>query len=306
MVGSESSLDEPSRWDVRASRFLGLVGRDDPETLSSKLGAFITLFVLHCAVREWVSLYDVHGDALLSRAPEKVLPLAIWLSLCTLATLTDRYRNAALYGLFMGLTFKLVEHTPTWSNHFTVEWITSVFLLMGARRSEGFPALCQALRWLVFIALFWSGLQKVLHGTYFQGTFLAFVVANSDRFADFFVWVLPAWEFDAIRSTALPGPYRFESWMGLAISNVTWIAEMCFSLLLLTERFRMLAVVGAAVLLVGIEIAARELMFGLLFLNLLLLYPRRDLNRRLLPAFGVAYALILWNRVGLVDFGLTN
>ena len=42
------------------------------------------------------------------------------------------------------------------------------------------------LRWLVCIGLFWAGLQKVLWGYYFDGTFLSFVIAQRESFASAF------------------------------------------------------------------------------------------------------------------------
>ena len=152
------------------SRLLARVGADDDAYLASKLATFICIFAAHCAVREWASLYDVYSPQPLSNAAVRILPLAILFSVCFGATLTERYRSAALYGLFIGLAYKFVEFTPVWSNHLAIEMVVSLFLVLGARSKDGFPDLCQALKWLVFISFFWGGLQKFLHGTYFDGT----------------------------------------------------------------------------------------------------------------------------------------
>ncbi len=54
-----------------------------------------------------------------------------------------------------------------------------------------------------------------------------------------------------------------------------------------------------------IECAARELFFGALFINLLLLFPRRDLNSRLLPLFVLLYGGLVALRLFLPGWFLT-
>lgn len=289
-----------------ASSLLARVGADDEAHLASKLGTFICIFAAHCAVREWVSLYDVYRPQPLSEAAPRILPLALLFSLCFAGTLTERFRVPALYGLFVGLAYKFVEFAPVWSNHLAIEMVVSGFLLLGARSREGWAELCQALKWLVFISFFWAGLQKLLHGTYFDGTYLAFAAANHERFATFYAWILPAEEMQAIASLRYPGPYRFHSGLGLAVSNAVWIGEMGSALLLLSKRSRAFGIAGTLALVVAIELAARELMFGFLFLNLLLLYPARDWNRRVAPLFYVGYALVVANKWGVISLGAMN
>ena len=111
---------------------------------------------------------------------------------------------------------------------------------------------------------------------------------------------------NAIQSLRYPGPYRFQSWLGLAISNGVWLGEMGSALLLLSSRFRAFGVAGTFALVAAIELAARELMFGFLFLNLLLLYPSRDWNRRLAPLFYFGYAVVVANKWGFISIGPTN
>ena len=297
------SADDERDW---ADRLLAVVGRDPAEWLEPKLAAFIAIFAVHCAFREWTSLFDVNAPVPFSEASDRILPLAIIFSVCAVGCLLERTRGASLAVVVVALTYKGVELAPTWSNHFTIEWITGVFLLLGSRHRDRYAMLCLALKWLLFAALFWSGAQKALHGTYFEGTYLAYAISHGARFADFFAWVLPAAEVDRLLSVAYPGPYRLESWLGIALANGIWIGEISCALMLLSDRLRPFGAVGALFLLTGIELAAREFMFGLLFLNLLLLYPHRDWNRRLSPLFLVAYCVLLLNRTGVIDIGVTN
>ncbi len=297
------SADDERDW---ADRLLAVVGRDPAEWLEPKLAAFIAIFAVHCAFREWTSLFDVNAPVPFSEASDRILPLAIIFSVCAVGCLLERTRGVSLAVVVAALTYKGGELAPTWSNHFTIEWITGVFLLLGSRHRDRYAMLCLALKWLLFAALFWSGAQKALHGTYFEGTYLAYAISHGARFADFFAWVLPAAEVDRLLSVAYPGPYRLESWLGIALANGIWIGEISCALMLLSDRLRPFGAVGALFLLTGIELAAREFMFGLLFLNLLLLYPHRDWNRRLSPLFLVAYCVLLLNRTGVIDIGVTN
>ena len=56
------------------------------------------------------------------------------------------------------------------------------------------------LDWLGVIVLFYSGLQKLLYGTYFRGQFLAFTVAQIDTFRKAMGFLLPAGELARLRS----------------------------------------------------------------------------------------------------------
>jgi hypothetical protein len=79
------------------------------------------------------------------------------------------------------------------------------------------------------------------------------------------------------------GPYAIRSPLALLIANGVYVFEMVTPVLLIWRRTRPYAAVAVLIVLAGIEVGARELLFGVLFVNLLLLFFARPVNRTLLP-----------------------
>jgi hypothetical protein len=75
---------------------------------------------------------------------------------------------------------------------------------------------------------------------------------------------------------------------------------MLAPLLLLVRRTRGPAALATIAFVFCIEAGALELMFGALFLNLLLLFLPRPINRTLLPGFAVFYAVLIGSRLGIL------
>jgi hypothetical protein len=99
---------------------------------------------------------------------------------------------------------------------------------------------------------------------------------------------LPADQLAAIRHAVkqrTAGGIRLHGVLPLAASNLVYIGEL-LALLLLTRWLRLVGVALSFGLLVPIELAARELMFGVLMLNLVGLFVPRVTRsvRRLLRA----------------------
>ncbi len=69
---------------------------------------------------------------------------------------------------------------------------------------------------------------------------------------------------------------------------------------LFIRRVRPLALCAAMALVVAIEVAAREVLFGALYLGLIALFARRALNWQLLPIFVALYAYLLAAGLGFV------
>lgn len=136
-----------------------------------------------------------------------------------------------------------------------------------------------AVRWLVVYVMLWSGLNKLLYATYFQGEFFASMVHKDPRFAKFFTWIVPAAELQQIVD-AENGPHRFRSLLPILGANVVYLSEIAAGLLLLFRHTASAGVLLTFAILVGIEIAAVELVFGGLMVNLLLIYfPRWYVHR---------------------------
>ena len=110
-----------------------------------------------------------------------------------------------------------------------------------------------------------------MYGTYFNGAYLAYLIPREEGFRDVFATLLPDHEFQSVMESSRSGPYRLYSVPGLIASNATYVLELLASLMLLTA-WRRAGVVIALGVVIGIEVGARELMFGVLLINLLALY----------------------------------
>ncbi len=202
--------------------------------------------------------------------------------------------------LYVGFHFSaIVWLFPAVSNHFFL--VFSCLLLLSILDLEDCQEALlglQACRWLTVIVLFYSGLQKVLYGTYFQGQLLAWTIAHDARFQAAFNKILPAEE--AARLAALAdtaGPFVSEWWLLLAMSNFTWVFELLAPFLLLYPRTRSATVLATILFLAAIETAAREILFGCIFINMVLLFARRSWFRISLPLTFLVYAWLLYPRL---------
>ena len=206
---------------------------------------------------------------------------------------------------------------PDVSNHYLIECLAvTIFAVVDLDREEEQGLCLQLLAWLVVLVLFASGLQKVLHGAYFKGQYLAYMIANTDRFRDFFRPLLSAADLAHLQSLAgatehlrfanghalgpMPGPYLVHSLLFIAISNAVWLGELTVAIGLLVRKTRPAALVCGLLLLAGILASSHEVFFDTLFVNLLLLFARSDLNRKLLPLSLAAYAFYLLAGFGIV------
>lgn len=201
---------------------------------------------------------------------------------------------------------------PLTANHVFLELVCLTLLsLLDARNEDDGALAVSAFRWLAGIMFFYTGFQKLLWGHYFDGQFLAWLAGTEDRFAAVFRYGIPAEEFERIlsfRATAAPdgrylttipaGPYRVDSFLFVALSNAVYVFEMLAGILLLLPRTRVIAVAASIVFVIFIELGARELTFGALMTNLLLLYLPGPWIRRLFPLFLLMYAYLAANALG--------
>ena len=152
--------------------------------------------------------------------------------------------------------------------------------------------------------LFYTGFQKVMHGCWFRGEFLAWMISHgTDDWLWAFGWAIPADEITRLKSLGYDpgsGPYRIASIPFVVLSNLTYLAEMTLSVLLLLRRTRTAAAVIAIGMILLIQVAPREFMFFLLFSNLLLLFIPGNQNRRFAPLFVFFYLYLLGAFMGIV------
>jgi len=228
-------------------KLLSLTYGDSSRGSSEKLLAFTLILFFHLAARniarflEWGEHYRFY--------------LACVFLLSFFCTSTNRLRRFGVILACIAACLQFVWTFPTHSNHFFLEWLCVVIITMHifshgdeARRNTYTIA---AIKWLLVFVLLASGIQKLLYGTYFRGTFLAYRIAHLDMFDHFFRLILPTEEFTTLNNPSFSGPYVLHSPLGLLLSNSIPILEIASAVFLLKKRYLRMGIALAFVLLVA-------------------------------------------------------
>lgn len=288
-----------------SSRLLDLVGSDVPAMATARLSAVRRILLLGLLVE------NLDAIARRSEMPgPATLFFAVSIGVCAVAAWREGWGRLACALACPVVAAQLAWGFPVHANHHILTFICLAILAGLDGPSEEEPVLTvQTLRWIIPIGFFWAGLQKVLYGYYFGGELLAYGIAETDRFASLFQWILSDEEFARLRSEALwsaGGPFRVDSAALLLVSNLSYLGEIAIALPLLWRRTRTAAAVAGIGLIVVIEAGAREVFFGSLMVNLLLLYLPANWNARALPAFVLLYSVLLATALGwLPDWEFT-
>lgn len=273
-------------------RMLGWAAGDDPGTELAKIRGFEVILLFHLAATMWNRALILEGwtwEVWLRAAFFTAVPAgALWVP----------FRRIGMALLAAYLFLYLLSTLPLTSNHLFLEFLLpAVVASFNFRKEEEQRLFLSAMRWLLVIVIFYSGVQKLYHGYYFRGELLAYFIAVSENFRFFFGFLLPEAEVARLAGYSAfavgDGPYRVDSLLFIFASNIAYAGEIVGAGLLLWRRTRALGAVVTGFLVLMIELGARELIFGALFVNLLLLAPSRPVNRRLVPVFAVFYAVLL-------------
>lgn len=270
----------------------------DPRGRSPEVGlrALRVLVLAHWATEWWAWAIRPLSMPLDLPRPVSVAAAVVLTVLCVMA-FTDRGRRACLFAL--PIAFAACVHLfPLLPNHTGLAFLVlALFAWLDVRGDDG-QLLLRTLRWMTALVFIWAGLQKALNGLYFQGEFLAWMVAHGPAlWGHAFGWTLPAEEL--ARLQALPrfepgaGPYRVASVAFVLAANAIWVGELLLGLGMLWHRTRVWAALGALAMVCAIQLAPREWMFALLFAPLLLLFLPGVWLRRLLPLFLAINAILL-------------
>ena len=251
--------------------------------------AFSRTFGLIVACELWSEVVRVEGMSHSIR-----LAVASLFTVCAAAIWTGRHPRLAAGVAAALLIGRLACFFPLSANHYYLEVFYALLLTVPGRAREEEDLVLKAVRSTVVLGLIASGLQKVFHGYYFRGEFLCFMMAHDPRF-EVLRPLVPAQEFlrlQAIEKGIGAGPYRVESVPLIIVSNLTYLAEILVPVGLLIPWSRRLAIVAAIAFVVAIENAARELFFGALMINSILVFGPGAIHRRALPFFA-AFCLYL-------------
>lgn len=270
----------------------------DRATRQRSVAAFQSLFLLIVGVEYWCRAIPKWGS--LSALYVTALPLATLL--CT-AGLWPAVRRWATLGLALVHAVVIAAEFPAAGNHAYLElYFCLLIAFVDPEREEEQRLFVMAARWMMVVIFFYSGMQKLVHGYYFAAQYFAFSM-TLPSFRDVFQWLVPADEIQRLTHLAGDwgdGPYRSDD-LGLRLlTNATWILELTLAPMLLLRATRSLAVAGILALLVGIESGAREVFFGLIFCNGLLLFAPARIHQRVVPAGVVLLLALLLIRLGIL------
>ena len=280
-------------------KLLSYMDVDDPEMRRSKVHAFQLIFVVFLCAEHW--------QKALGKLEELDSLVSVQLSLAMMfgyMALFVRSRQLGFSGLAVVHVLVLWNSFPWSGNHRYLEFILCVFLaFLNGEKEDEQKLLLNSLRWMVVVVFFYSGLQKLVNGYYFNGEFLAFSFSR-DSFRTVLGTLLPADELARLASYSYykevgDGPFIVTNLPLLIVSNSIYVSEIGLALLLFIRKTRRFGVIAAIVFLVGTEAIAREFFFGAIFANMILLFFPSDLNRKLMPFF-----LCLLVVMGLVFFGV--
>lgn len=263
---------------MSADRLLSLPTRGESGDFRAHLHWFRLFLLIHVALRSLLTFNS--GDV---AGPVDGVATRVLVVVCLGGLIPGLARWAiAIAACLVGL--RVVVSFPLTANHVFLELLFLILfgLLDERRRAEG-DLLMRGVRWMTIVFFFYTGLQKVLYGRYFDGQFLGHSIAFDDRFAWFFRPMLPVEEFQRLRGQAIvmegAGPYAVDSTLFLIVSNGVYVFEMLAALLLLLPRTRSIAAVASMLFVVVIELGARELIFGAFMMSLFLLFLRRPMTK---------------------------
>ena len=288
----------------RFSKLSGLLADSPGTPFAHNLRAIRFLLLMHVSVQTWSYVIKPFQSPHLAFPRVGIIIVAIVLTVCCALALTRHARLAPLIAL-PALVLRLYWMLLWIPNHTFLVFVCIVLvaLLDPDREDEG-DLLLQSLRWITIVVLFYTGFQKVVHGCWFRGEFLAWMVSHgTDDWQWAFGWAIPADEMTRLKSLGYDpgsGPYRVASIPFIVLSNLTYLTEMTLAVLLLLRRTRTAAAVIAIGMVLLVQLAPREFMFFLPFCNLLLLFIPGNQNRRFAPLFVFFYLYLLGAFMGIV------
>lgn len=290
-----------SRVDIAIDRLIAIASDEPTSDPLPRLRAFELILLVHLLATVATGAFPrTHVE------PGLQMFLAAVLGGCLALWFTPRFARLAIAGVFCAMLGLQYLAFPQTGNHSFLElWLLLLLVLVGrSTRDEG-GVLLATLRGIVAIMLFYTGLQKLLHGTYVDAQFLSAQIMLKPQFAEVFGWIVPAEEITRLQTLQWDrvgaGPIRSDAPLLVLASNVVYLFELAIPLLLLWRPTRRAAVIALLPFTIAIQFGAREAFFGGLLVNLALLFWPRDLHSRALWIFLAYYAALATLRFALPD-----
>ena len=283
--------------ELMISRILQRVEDPPGQSRGPELRAFRLLLLLHVTVQAWGWVaVPILGVFALPRIG--AIAAAILLTACCALSVTRWGRIAAVIALPALLWQHSYLFPGTANHHYLTLGFVLLFALLDPDDAGEGELLGQSLRWVMVVVLFYAGFQKILHGYWFRGEFLAWMISHGlPEWDAAFAWMLPATEVERLNGLSTSGlgsgPYRITYFPFVVFANAVCLLEMALAGMLLLARTRTAAALGSIALVFAIQAAPKELMFALISCQLLLLFVPGNWNRRLLPIFTVVYVYYL-------------
>lgn len=264
----------------------------------SKVHSFRVIFALVICAEYWTKALARWSD--LDGADAVALAAA---TLLGAAALSGRRRRTVFAGFAVLQTWYVWSNFPLTGNHRYLEWFFAVlFAILDDEEEEERRLLLRSVRWTVIVVLFYSGLQKLAHGYYFEGQFLAYSLWR-ETFRTALAPLLSSEELGRLTSYAGAvgdGPYLVSAPAFLVVSNAVWVVEMALAPLLFFRTTRRVAWITACAWVAGTQVVAREFLFGIEFGSALLLFARTDIIRRAVWPAAVFLGLLVLMRLGVL------
>lgn len=274
--------------------FLHDAGADEPR----RLRAYETVLLLVVGTEYWLRAIPKWG----ALAPAYHGHLAVATVLCALGLAVGAWRGAAMGLLAASHAVLVWREFPAAGNHAYLEVVLLALAALLRTDAPGERALhLRAVRWIVLVIFFYSGLQKAVHGYWTHGQYLAFSLGTAG-----FDVLRPLFDpaelarLAGYRGAAGDGPYLVASGPLVAASNATVVLELVLAPLLAWRVTRGAAAAVALALLAAIQVAAREAFFGLVFANAVALYLPAGVHRHAVAPVAAVLAGLTLSRLGML------
>jgi hypothetical protein len=287
-----------------SDRWISVLDGDAPGSAPGKVRAFQIILSLVICTEYWVKALNAWDELV-------AVELAALAAATVLAAVVvqGRWRRAGLAGFAVLQLWYVGSHFPQTGNHRYLEMVlAAVLAFLRDDDDDEVRLTLRSVRWMVVVVLFFSGVQKLVHGYYFRGQFLAYSMWR-DGFRAALDPLLPAEELERLTSyagTVGDGPYLVSSPGFVAVSNAVWILELALAVLLVPRATRRFAWIAACLFVVATEAVARELMFGVEFVAALTLFHRGQATRRMVVPAAVVLGLLVLMRLGVLPEVLFN